>query len=277
MGEDSLSLAPEYILDGKWRTMVDESTLNFTVTLHGTTQTRCIILPKATGNALITINNISWQFFRSFTIVSHQSCPESTARFIQHIERKQDLTPTNQNTRSSTRRHSISRILVPHHDHDHNKHSRRLKPPNHQIFTVLDPFDPLHFAFPFGLPAVPYCRGGTQCLKMDFSHNTSTKYLKQGAHIITCNHNNDTEGSVQTLTVFSPTLLPLNPFQSFVLHGTWAGGTTQSNNSDLYPRRSMFGGLKPPTNKHPAAYHTRTPFSPQSRRCIVAQHSKARP
>ena len=76
-----------------------------------------------------------------------------------HSERKQDLTPTNQNTRSSTRRHSISRILVPPHDHGHNKHSRRLKPPNHQIFTVLDPFYPRHFALPFGLPAVPYHRG----------------------------------------------------------------------------------------------------------------------
>ena len=52
-------LAPEYILDGKWTTMVDESTLNLTVILHGTTQTRCIILPKVTGNALITLDNIS--------------------------------------------------------------------------------------------------------------------------------------------------------------------------------------------------------------------------
>jgi hypothetical protein len=26
-------------------------------------------------------------------------------------------------------------------------------------FTFLDPFYPRHFAFPFGLPAVPYCRG----------------------------------------------------------------------------------------------------------------------
>ena len=46
-----LSLAPEYILDGKWTTMVVESTLNLTVSLHGTTQTRCIILPKVTNNA----------------------------------------------------------------------------------------------------------------------------------------------------------------------------------------------------------------------------------
>jgi hypothetical protein len=83
-----LSLAPEYILDGKWTTMVDESTLNLTVILHGTTQTRCVILPKVTNNALITINNISCLFFRSFTIVSFQSCPQSTAGFTQHIQRE---------------------------------------------------------------------------------------------------------------------------------------------------------------------------------------------
>ena len=194
-----------------------------------------------------------------------------------HSGRKQDLTPTNQNTRSKTRRHSISCILVPHHDRPHGNHSCRLKSPIHQIFNALDPFYPRHFAFPFGLPAVPYCRGGTQCLKMDFSHNTSTKYRKQGAHTVTCNHNNDPEASVQTLTVLSPTLLPLNPFQSFVLHGTWAGGTTHPNNSDLYPCWSMFGELKPPTNERPAAYYIPTPFSPQLRRCFVAQHSKARP
>ena len=68
--------------------MVDKSTLNLTVILHGTTQTRCIILSKATDNALITLNNISWPFFRSFTIVSLQCCPESTARFIQSIQRE---------------------------------------------------------------------------------------------------------------------------------------------------------------------------------------------
>ena len=49
--------------------MVDESTLKLTVKLHGTTQTRCIVVPKAKGDALITINNISCCFFRSFTIV----------------------------------------------------------------------------------------------------------------------------------------------------------------------------------------------------------------
>ena len=41
-----MSLAPEHVLL-KWTTMamVDESTLIFMVILHGTTQTRCIILP----------------------------------------------------------------------------------------------------------------------------------------------------------------------------------------------------------------------------------------
>ena len=117
----------------------------------------------------------------------------------------------------------------------------------------------------------------TQCPKIDFYHNASAKYLKQRAPNLACDHNNDPEGSVQTLAVLSPTLLPLNPFQSFVLHGTWAGGTTRSDNSDVYPCRSMYGELKPPTNARPAAYHTRTPFSPQLRRYIVAQHPKARP
>ena len=42
--------------------MVDESTLNLTVTLYGTTRTRCVILAKVNDNALITLNNVSWQF-----------------------------------------------------------------------------------------------------------------------------------------------------------------------------------------------------------------------
>jgi hypothetical protein len=46
--------------------MVDELTLNLTVKLHGTTQTRCIILSKANGNAL---DNVSCHGFRSCTIV----------------------------------------------------------------------------------------------------------------------------------------------------------------------------------------------------------------
>ena len=117
----------------------------------------------------------------------------------------------------------------------------------------------------------------TQCPKTHFTHNASTKYLKQGALILTCNHNNDPEGSVQFLTVLAPTLLPLNPFQSFVLHGTWAGCTNHPNNSDLYPCWSMFGDLKPPTNARPATYRTRTPFPTSLRRCIVAQHPVTRP
>jgi len=41
---------PRNILEGKW-TMVDIDA-EFNGTLHGTTQTRCIILLKATDNAL---------------------------------------------------------------------------------------------------------------------------------------------------------------------------------------------------------------------------------
>ena len=117
----------------------------------------------------------------------------------------------------------------------------------------------------------------TQCPKTDFSLNTFVKILKHVAPVIPHTHNNDLAGSAQNPTMFSPIVLPLNPFQSFVLHGTWAGGTTHPNNSDVYPCRSMFGELKPPTNERPAAYHAQTPFSPQLRRCIVAQHPKARP
>ena len=72
-----------------------------------------------------------------------------------HSGRKQDLTPTNQNTRSKTRQHPISCILVPHHDRAHGNHFCRLKSTNNQIFTDLDPFYPRHFAFLFSLPAVP--------------------------------------------------------------------------------------------------------------------------
>ena len=76
-----------------------------------------------------------------------------TARFNQHIQREnKDLTPTNQNTRSRTRQHSISCILVSHHGRAQGKHSCRLKSTNNQIFTDLDPFYHPHFAFPFGLP-----------------------------------------------------------------------------------------------------------------------------
>ena len=141
--------------------MVDESTLNLMVILHGTTQTRWIGVPKATDNAFRTLNNISCPFPRSFTIVWHQSCPQSTARFIQPIQRENiDLPPTNQNTRSQTRRCSTSCILVAYHGHDDDKHPRRLKSPINSIFIVLDVFYHSHFAFPFGLPTVPYLRGG---------------------------------------------------------------------------------------------------------------------
>ena len=40
----------------KWTTMVDKSTLNLTVILHGFTQTHCLIVPKYTDNALSTLN-----------------------------------------------------------------------------------------------------------------------------------------------------------------------------------------------------------------------------
>ena len=41
---------PRIHYEGKWTTMVDELTLNLTVKLRGTTQIRCIVVPKATAN-----------------------------------------------------------------------------------------------------------------------------------------------------------------------------------------------------------------------------------
>jgi len=131
------------------------------------------------------------------------------------VESKQDLTPTNQNTRLTTRRHPISCILVPRHGHTHDNHPRRLKSPIHSIFTVLDPFYPHHFAFPFGHPAMPYRRGGTQYSKTDFSVKTFAKPLKQGTPVVPRDHNIDHAGPAQNMTIISPTVLPLNPFQSF--------------------------------------------------------------
>ena len=193
-------------------------------------------MPKATGHALITFCNSFCHFFRSITIVWHPNFCKSSATFhLKHLERKQDLMSTNQNTRSTTRRHPASCILVPRHGHTHNDHTRRLKSPNHSKLTILDPFYPCHFAFLFGLPAVPYCRGGSQCPKTDFSLNTFAKSLKQGAAGLSQDHNSDYAGSAQNLINFSPTVLPLNPFQSFVLHGTVADGTTRPSNHIFVP------------------------------------------
>ena len=61
----------------KMETKVNESTLKLTVILHGTTQTRFMILPKVTNNALITINNVSCHCFRSFTIVWHHKVAQN--------------------------------------------------------------------------------------------------------------------------------------------------------------------------------------------------------
>ena len=141
--------------------MVDESTLNLMVILHGTTQARCIVVPKAADNALRTLNNISCPGFRFFAIVWHQSCPHSTQNHPTHIQgENKTCHPQNQNTRSKTRRYSISCKLVPHHGRAHDNHSRRLKSPINSILILLDPFYHPHIAFPFGLPAVPYRHGG---------------------------------------------------------------------------------------------------------------------
>jgi hypothetical protein len=47
----------------------DEWTLDFTVNLHHTTQTRRITMHRAIDHALVTFCNSFCHFFRSFTIV----------------------------------------------------------------------------------------------------------------------------------------------------------------------------------------------------------------
>ena len=56
-------------------------TLDFTVNLHHTTQTRRNTMPKTIGHALITFYNSFCHFFRSFTIVWHSNFCESSASF----------------------------------------------------------------------------------------------------------------------------------------------------------------------------------------------------
>jgi hypothetical protein len=62
---------------------------------------------------------------------------------------------------------------------------------------------------------MPYRRGGTQYSKTDFSVKTFAKPLKQGTPVVPRDHNSDHAGPAQNLTIISPTVLPLNPFQSF--------------------------------------------------------------
>ena len=146
-------------MDNEW----SESTLNLMVTLHGTTQTRCIVMDKANSKWQCPQN--PQQHFLSFLSFLHDClAPKLPTIHSQihptHSGRKQDLPPTNQNTRSRTRRYSTSCKLVPSHDSVRDNHSRRLKLPINAIFAISDSFYHPHFAFPFGLPAVPYCRGG---------------------------------------------------------------------------------------------------------------------
>ena len=70
-----LSLAPEYILDVKWTTMVDESTLNLTVILHGTTRIRCIAVLQVNDNKI-------------HDCLTPKVATESNTRFNQPIQRE---------------------------------------------------------------------------------------------------------------------------------------------------------------------------------------------
>ena len=131
-----MSLAPEYILDGKWTTMVDESTLNLTVILHGTTQIRSIILHMP----LKTPSNPQQRLLPLHPFLHNCLAPNMPRIHCQihsaHSGRNKPDTPTNQNTRSSTHRHSTSCILVPHHDYARGIHPRPLKSLILSIFTL---------------------------------------------------------------------------------------------------------------------------------------------
>jgi hypothetical protein len=61
-------VGPRIHFGRKWTTMVDESTLNLTVILHGTTQTRCMIVPNATSNSFATLDTGFCPFYRSLTL-----------------------------------------------------------------------------------------------------------------------------------------------------------------------------------------------------------------
>jgi len=56
-------------MEEETRSTFDAWTLDFTVNLHHTTQTRRNTMPKAIDHALITFCNSFCHFFRSFTIV----------------------------------------------------------------------------------------------------------------------------------------------------------------------------------------------------------------
>ena len=62
----------------------DEWTLDFTVHLHHTTQTRRSTMTKATEHALITFCNSFCHFFRSSTIVWRKKFCQSSATFSSH-------------------------------------------------------------------------------------------------------------------------------------------------------------------------------------------------
>ena len=59
----------EIEMEEKTTLTFDEWTLDFTVNLHHTTQTRRITMPKAIDHAPITFCNSFCHFFCSFTIV----------------------------------------------------------------------------------------------------------------------------------------------------------------------------------------------------------------
>ena len=69
--------------------MVDESTLNLTVKLHGTTQTHCIVVLQVNDNKI-------------HDCLTAKVATESTTRFTKHIQREnKDLTSLFDNMKAS--------------------------------------------------------------------------------------------------------------------------------------------------------------------------------
>jgi hypothetical protein len=148
----TLSLAPENILEenGYDRLRIDagfngNSTRHHSNTLHYSGQGHWQRPHNHQQHLLAILPFLHNCFIPKLPRIQHQI-------HSAHSGRKQDLTPTNQNTRSRTRQHPISCILVPHHDRAHGNHFYCLKSTNNKKFTDLDPFYHPHFAFPFGLP-----------------------------------------------------------------------------------------------------------------------------
>ena len=144
-------------MEEETRLMFDAWTLDFTVNLHHTTQTRRNTMPKAIDHALITFCNNFCRFFRSFTNGKLPNFCKPSATF--HLFAFSEKTrPDNHKPK-----HSIDNTPAPKIVHI----STTPWPCSRQPLTssqitnsfkihYFRPVLPSTFAFLFGLPAVPY-------------------------------------------------------------------------------------------------------------------------